>query len=494
MKIDPTKFAADHPLSIAMRRVSRHWHLAYSKLLSLEWEWCSDFPYGATDGKSLLLNRKGIDQLAAMPDGVEYIAFLLVHESLHALLGHGWRLAALKNAKLGNVAADYVINAMIQMRNRELKADAFPIIPGALLDEALSGDKSVEQLYRELLQPDPNPQPQPQPQDSNENQDQDDSEEGSGQEGDQDPEEDGDDCGTDDDDGEPGDDGNDSGVPTGEDGDDGGGAEEEDTSGDRPADDDDMGGADVDADGGEPDLKDFPGKGGVDTCAPEPEEGETYKEAIDRIEEDNDRLLTSDAIDRQTMSDTGQTGRRMAGMRNQGYQMPWTDLLREWLNHHSRAGWDSPFNQAIHASTGLVAAGRRKKAAGHIVWVLDTSGSIGQATYDRFLGEAQVALDDLKPESMTLLSVSHIVCDAVILESGDRVPDSLKGGGGTAFLPAFNWVANNDIEPDVLVYLTDGESPDIGRLVAPDYPVLWLSTRRPQSHYPFGEVAMVTGL
>lgn len=228
--------------------------------------------------------------------------------------------------------------------------------------------------------------------------------------------------------------------------------------------------------------------------APEVGEDETMKEAIDRMEEDNDRLLAQDAIDRQTMSETGRTGQRVARDRGQQYSMPWATLLQEFLRHNAKAKWNSPFNPAVFSGCGLVAAGRHSRGAGTIVWVLDTSGSIGQATYDRFLGEAQVAIDDLKPEQTVLLSVSHRVCDARILEPGDMVPEKLAGGGGTRFLPAFNWVAENDIDPDVLVYLTDGEATDIASLVAPDYPVVWLSTRKPKSHYPFGEVIAVTGL
>jgi predicted metal-dependent peptidase len=228
--------------------------------------------------------------------------------------------------------------------------------------------------------------------------------------------------------------------------------------------------------------------------APEAGEDESMKEVIDRMEEDNDRLLAQDAIDRQTMSEAGRTGQRVASDRGKQYSMPWATLLQEWLRHNAKAKWNSPFNPAVFSGSGLVAAGRHSRAAGTIVWVLDTSGSIGQATYDRFLGEAQVAIDDLKPEQTVLLSVSHKVCDARILEPGDRVPEKLDGGGGTRFLPAFNWVAENDIDPDVLVYLTDGEATDIASLVAPDYPVVWLSTRKPQEHYPFGEVIAVTGL
>ena len=172
--IDPTSFDTDHPLAAAMRSVSRHWFLAYSKLMSMEWEWSTAIPYGATDGRRLLLNKEGIAKLCRQPNPSGLIAFLLVHEALHALLGHGWRLAKLKDSTLANVAADYVINAMIAMRNRELKREVFPFIEGVLLDEALSGDKSAEQLYRELTKPQPpdpqpevNPSPEPNPEQTN---------------------------------------------------------------------------------------------------------------------------------------------------------------------------------------------------------------------------------------------------------------------------------------------------------------------------------------
>ena len=133
----------------------------------MSWQWSDAVPYGATDGATLLLNREGIDKLANKPNGAGLIAFLLVHEALHALLGHGWRLAKLPDHNTANIAADYVINAMIANRNKEIGKDVFPLIEGVLLDEQLSGDNSVEQLYRILSKPqqnqDPiNPNPKPQ--------------------------------------------------------------------------------------------------------------------------------------------------------------------------------------------------------------------------------------------------------------------------------------------------------------------------------------------
>lgn len=484
--IDPTSFPTDSPMAKAMRLTSRYWFLAYSKLLSLEWEWTDKVPYGATDGRKLVLNKAGIDKLSKHPKASGLIAFLLVHEALHALLGHGWRLAKLSDRKIANVAADYVINAMIAMRNREIGKEVFPFIEGVLLDEQLSGDKSVIDLYRELVKPQP-PQPQPeinpnpfqQPNpDDTDNDDQQDSDPQQG-EGD-----DGDDTDGDTDgqaDGEPDDE--DAGDGSSSDGD-------ADPDSCDPSPDTGSGSGDGDAGdaGDDGDLSDFVGTGADDNLAPEVDGDETQEEVIQKIEQDNERILVADSIDRKTSGTSGSTGTRVAGQRDRLQEMDWAILLREWLRKSKRGGWDSPFNAPIYQSTGLVCAGRRTRAAGTVVLVLDTSGSIGQATYNKFLGEAQGVLDELRPEQLVLLSVSHVVADAVILEAGDVVPASLKGGGCTAFQPAFDWLEANYIEPDVMVYLTDGCSPDLATLKEPDFPLLWLSTVLPASYYKVGEV------
>lgn len=482
--IDPTSFDTNHPVATAMRSVSRHWFLAYSKLMSMEWGWSTAIPYGATDGRRLLLNKAGIDKLCRQPNPSGLIAFLLVHEALHALLGHGWRLAKLKDSTLANIAADYVINAMIAMRNRELKRDVFPFIEGVLLDEALSGDKSAEQLYRELTKPQPpapqpetNPSPEPNPEQTNDDTCQD--------------PDDADDDDTDDEQADDGDESKDSegqeDTPS-----ESGEAEQDPDSGD------DTGSDDADAGSGsgpdDDDLSDFVGTGADDNIEPEAEEGETQAEAIDKIEQDNDRILIADEIDRRQQASGGFTGQRVGSQRGHGSTLGWPDLLREWLTNRSRCGWDAPFNAPVYSTTGVVGAGRRNKKAGEIVLVLDTSGSIGQRTYDRFLQEAQCILDELKPERLHLLSVSHVVADALSLETGDTVPAKLRGGGGTAFKPAFDWVAEHVYDMDVMVYLTDGWSNDLTSLPQVDFPLLWLTTQRHVSDFKVGTALAIAEL
>jgi predicted metal-dependent peptidase len=433
--------------------------------MSMSWQWSDAVPYGATDGAILLLNRKGLNKLANKPNGAGLIAFLLVHEALHALLGHGWRLAKLPDSKTANVAADYIINAMIANRNREIGKEVFPLIEGVLLDEQLSGDNSAEQLYRILAKPqqnqETNPKPPQQQDDTNNDTNNDSSDssdeppqdsEGEGKDNDQDNDQDGD-------------------------------TSDPDSGDDSTTDTDEL--------DSEQDLSDFVGTGAPDTFEPEADSEHTKEEAINRIEEVNDSIFISDEIDRRQQGDSGSTANRLQSQRTSS-SLSWPDLLREWLTKRSRNGWDAPFNNPIFQTTGLIAAGRRTRNAGEIVLVIDSSGSIGQRTYDRFLGEAQAVLDELKPDKLHLLSVSHVVADAVTLEVGDTVPAKLKGGGGTKFKPAFAWVAEHAYDVDVMVYLTDGYSNDLDEITNVEFPLLWLSTGERADKFKAGEVIEIT--
>ena len=52
------------------------------------------------------------------------------------------------------------------------------------------------------------------------------------------------------------------------------------------------------------------------------------------------------------------------------------------------------------------------------------------------------------------------------------MPDKISGGGGTNFVPVFDWIERQDVTPELLVYFTDAE----GRFPEhePGYPVIWL--------------------
>jgi predicted metal-dependent peptidase len=62
------------------------------------------------------------------------------------------------------------------------------------------------------------------------------------------------------------------------------------------------------------------------------------------------------------------------------------------------------------------------------------------------------------------------------------LPRQFAGGGGTSFVPVFDWIVRHGQQPDTLLYFTDadGEFPQ----EAPNYPVLWLV--KGKAPVPFG--------
>ncbi|WP_432481728.1 vWA domain-containing protein [Moraxella sp. ZY200743] len=104
---------------------------------NLNTKWDTSIPYGATDGKSLILNPETFLKL-----NDDEQVFLLAHETLHVAYQHMLRLGN-RDMHLFNIAADYVINY-------ELVEQGFTMIAGALYDNQYAG-MSTEEVY-DLLQ------------------------------------------------------------------------------------------------------------------------------------------------------------------------------------------------------------------------------------------------------------------------------------------------------------------------------------------------------
>lgn len=137
----------------------------------------------------------------------------------------------------------------------------------------------------------------------------------------------------------------------------------------------------------------------------------------------------------------------------------------------------------------IYAPARSGFGAGVVAVAIDTSGSIGQPELDTFFAEMRGILEDVRPREIKLIWCDHIVQGVDdIEEAGDLQGAKPRGGGGTAFEPVFDWLAEQDITPDALVYLTDGLGSFPDR--APSYPVIWGSIY-PQAKYPWGEVVNI---
>lgn len=142
----------------------------------------------------------------------------------------------------------------------------------------------------------------------------------------------------------------------------------------------------------------------------------------------------------------------------------------------------------------IYAPGRSGFGAGTVAVAIDTSGSIvGDPTLlTRFMGELAGILEDVQPRRTMVMWIDatvHAVDE--VDEPGDIRALKPKGGGGTDFRPAFDWLTREGIEPDALVYLTDGYGSFPGK--PPAYPVIWgnITKELKPTHYPFGDVVFV---
>lgn len=137
---------------------------------------------------------------------------------------------------------------------------------------------------------------------------------------------------------------------------------------------------------------------------------------------------------------------------------PWHEILERFMTAKIKDGysWSRPNRRFVGTGTYLPGTDY-KPQMGTAVIAVDTSGSIDQAELNKFAGHVNRILELCNPEE-----VAVIYCDAKVQHVDMYTPDDLPvkltphGGGGTAFQPVFDYIDDNEIDPEIVVYLTDG--------------------------------------
>jgi predicted metal-dependent peptidase len=161
----------------------------------------------------------------------------------------------------------------------------------------------------------------------------------------------------------------------------------------------------------------------------------------------------------------------------------WRAILRDFIAAAAPSDyrWTPPNRRYV--ASGLYLPSVERRGLGEIVIVVDTSGSIGNHELEQFAAEVSAIFEEAQPDAI------HVVyCDAAVqsvqeFRASELVKLEPKGGGGTDFRPAFQWVAEKETAPACLIYLTDlccDSFPE-----TPDYPVLWVTESRRTG--PFGD-------
>lgn len=153
-------------------------------------------------------------------------------------------------------------------------------------------------------------------------------------------------------------------------------------------------------------------------------------------------------------------------------QLPWRMLLARYMTAVARDdySWQRPSRRE-----GPALLPSLRSTHVDIAIVLDTSGSISDEEMSEFVAEINAIKGQLSARI-----ILH-ACDEALSEEGPwsfeawediRLPENFAGGGGTNFVPAFEWAEARDRPPNLLLYFTDadGEFPEH----EPPFPVLWL--------------------
>ena len=166
----------------------------------------------------------------------------------------------------------------------------------------------------------------------------------------------------------------------------------------------------------------------------------------------------------------------------------WRAILRDFVASTTPCDyrWTPPNRRYI--ASGLYLPSVERRGLGEIVIAVDTSGSIGKCELEQFAGEISAISEETLPDAIRVVYCDAAVQSAQEFRASDPVRLEPKGGGGTDFRPAFEWVAENDVAPVCLIYLTDlccDSFPE-----TPDYPVLWVTDSRRKA--PFGETIRIS--
>jgi len=174
-------------------------------------------------------------------------------------------------------------------------------------------------------------------------------------------------------------------------------------------------------------------------------------------------------------------------------KVSWRDILRTTVvNAASRdtSSWARPHRRRL-TSQGVYLARPAAFGCDTIICLVDTSGSIGEKELNVFFTELADIIRTCSPRVIWVVGADSRVASVEELPGDVDItgnPPKVGGGGGTDFRPAFEWVRDQGLDPDVLVYFTDmcGPFPE----EEPGYPVVWCSITKDQQA-PIGRTIYV---
>ena len=166
----------------------------------------------------------------------------------------------------------------------------------------------------------------------------------------------------------------------------------------------------------------------------------------------------------------------------------WYDVLERILSEKARDDYSWLKPNRAYLNRGLYVPGLENRKYGEVVLIVDTSISMSQDQLDEAASRVSL-IHEITANTVHVVYVDTRVKGSEVFEPGDHVKLHAKGGGGTSFVPGFEWIDKQGLEPKLAIYFTDGFcssfAPD------PGYEVIWCINNTHKFEPPYGEVVLM---
>lgn len=160
---------------------------------------------------------------------------------------------------------------------------------------------------------------------------------------------------------------------------------------------------------------------------------------------------------------------------------PWYDILEKHCVSRVQQGqsWRRPNKRFVDV---YMPSTDKLPQMGELVVQIDVSGSISKTELAYYNGHLSRIVEQCRPSKVHAIYVDTDVQRHDEFDCGEEVKLEFFSGGGTDMPVGFDYLAEQGLQPDVMVILTDGYTP-FGE--DPGYPVVWCISSDVES--PWGE-------
>jgi len=139
---------------------------------------------------------------------------------------------------------------------------------------------------------------------------------------------------------------------------------------------------------------------------------------------------------------------------------PWYDILERHMNQFTKQNytWTRP-NRRFVGSGYYLPSMAKEPTMGEVAIQVDVSGSVSTTELQYYNGHLNRIIKQCSPSKVHVIYTDSAVLKHDVFDQGQEVQISYHAGGGTDMTAGFDFLAEQGIEPSVVVTLTDGYTP-----------------------------------